>query len=84
MNHVEIQNIFDLQKEIEYYRFCILFIENCVTHPYWIKNGYVKYQNRRHGGYAEYSVNNQKKKGFVFSSNNSLLSRHISVVMVIN
>jgi hypothetical protein len=30
--------------------------ENCTTHPYWIKNGYVKYQNRRHGGHAEYSV----------------------------
>lgn len=37
-------------------RFCC-WIENCTTHPYWIKNGYVKYQNRRHGGYAEYSVN---------------------------
>jgi hypothetical protein len=36
--------------------FFVLFIENCITHPYWIKNGYVKYQNRRHGGHAEYSV----------------------------
>ena len=37
----------------------ILFLpENCSTHPYWIKNGYVKYQNRRHNGHAEYSVNN--------------------------
>lgn len=35
--------------------------KNCTTHPYWIKNGYVKYQNRRHGGYAEYSCRNGYK-----------------------
>lgn len=37
-------------------RASLFFSENCTTHPYWIKNGYVKYQNRRHGGHAEYSV----------------------------
>ncbi|UJR30906.1 hypothetical protein I4U23_018416 [Adineta vaga] len=35
--------------------------KNCTTHPYWIKNGYVKYQNRRHGGHAEYSCRNGYK-----------------------
>ncbi|CAF1554549.1 unnamed protein product, partial [Adineta steineri] len=35
--------------------------KHCTTHPYWIKNGYVKYQNRRHGGYAEYSCRNGYK-----------------------
>ncbi|CAF4216479.1 unnamed protein product [Rotaria socialis] len=35
--------------------------KNCTTHPYWIKNGYVKYHNRRHGGHAEYSCRNGYK-----------------------
>ncbi len=62
-------------------------IENCTTHPYWIKNGYVKYQNRRHGGHAEYSVNNEKK---IFFDNANGLNKifffyiYISVEMVIN
>lgn len=78
MNHVGCTK--NQYKKTEQLIFFLDQIENCSTHPYWIKNGYVKYQNRRHGGYAEYSVNTREKFFFMIDTNNRLFS----VEMVIN